>query len=493
MKSHNELDIVLDKINDLLEALAYGGKDFFLIETNSLNIYDEKVLKLLNNLNKLAEDNIEIANAINSIAKGDLNCKLSNNKNIVAQNLKTLQMRLKHLVYKTKMIASGDYEQHLDFLGELSDSFNFMLEKLKTSIATIEEQSSQIKKYQDQKFDIIINNMKEGIFILDVNNNIETYNQAALNLLRINDYDLVNKNIEDFLPGIKNHLATILSNNELYEIKLEKTIELSQLEKVDIRIDINKVFTDHKKRIILIITDISEFKEVQRLKDQFLAVVSHELRTPVTIINGYLDLIASGICGTIDDDIKVMIEKSRLNCSRLNSIINDLLDIEKFESEKIAFNMQKHKCIDIVNEIIKINQDLIEKNNMSVLLHNNLKENILIYIDGNRLTQAVTNLITNAIKNAPEYTPIEFHLKRNQNTLIIAVEDHGCGISDEIKNKVFDKFIQADSSDSRSTKGGVGLGLSIAKNIIEKMNGEISFETEVNKGTTFYIKLPIYQ
>ncbi|MDX2271728.1 MAG: AAA family ATPase [Cyanobacteriota bacterium] len=272
--------------------------------------------------------------------------------------------------------------------------------------------------------------------------------------------------------------------------------------------------------------DITEYKKVERMKNEFVSMVSHELRTPMTSIQGSLGLINGGIAGRLPDQVHLLIDIAYKNTRRLVLLINDILDIEKIESGKMAFDLKAVDLVTLVQQSIEASQAYAKQFEVVFQLENHLSTLTnadgegdtsanfdKVLVDSNRLMQVMINLLSNAAKFSPPQSTVTVSVQRILEAvspvgaalsteaelqgepmtpayfLRVAVSDHGPGIPAAFHSQIFQKFAQADSSDTRQ-KGGTGLGLSICKAIIENMGGKIDFVTEEGKGTTFYFDLP---
>lgn len=238
----------------------------------------------------------------------------------------------------------------------------------------------------------------------------------------------------------------------------------------------------------VVIRDISKRKEVDRMKDEFVSTVSHELRTPITSIQGSLGLIANGVMGTLPPTAKPLIDIAYKNCSRLVLLINDILDSEKIAAGKMRFVFKEQELMPLVEQTIEANRAYGTQYGIRFELAGALP-GLRVDMDGDRITQVLTNLMSNAAKFSPKGDVVTISVLRHDGRLRIAVSDRGPGIPPEFRDRIFQKFSQADSSDRRA-KGGTGLGLSISKAIVEHHGGSLSFETQEGKGTTFFMDLP---
>ena len=248
--------------------------------------------------------------------------------------------------------------------------------------------------------------------------------------------------------------------------------------------------------------------KLERLKSEFISIVSHELRTPLTSIKNSLEIMLSGKCGEVTQSYEKFLDMAKRNSMRLSGIINDLLDLSKIEAGKMDYHF---KNIDINSSIKSVKTSLLilakNKNQEIVSIEG---ENLPpVYADSQRLEQVLTNLLSNAIKFTPEgkTITIKSELVKSQDITFpevfdypkeklsgeyvrVSVIDEGIGISAENLVRVFDKFAQIDSTLSRNV-GGTGLGLPIAKQLIEAHNGVIWCDSVLDKGTTFSFLLPV--
>lgn len=251
-----------------------------------------------------------------------------------------------------------------------------------------------------------------------------------------------------------------------------------------------------------------KLQKLERLKSEFISIVSHELRTPLTAIKNAMDIILSGKAGDMTENIEKFVSMGKRNAIRLSGIVNDLLDISKIEAGKMDFKFELTN-IEPVIEGVKNNLTEVAREKNLVIKYTPMKESVEVYADSNRIEQVLTNLVSNAIKFTPEAGEInissrivnarelqydqsfEEDIKNLQgNYLQVCVEDHGIGIERKDLNHVFDKFAQIENSLSRQV-GGSGLGLPIARQLMESHNGAIWCDSEINKGSRFYFVIPV--
>jgi signal transduction histidine kinase len=232
-------------------------------------------------------------------------------------------------------------------------------------------------------------------------------------------------------------------------------------------------------------------RRAETARDEFLATVSHELRTPLTAIHGSLGLVANGVTGQISARTAELVEIGVKNSRRLILLVNDLLDMRKLESGKMRFDMKLIDLVEVVRHAIDENRPFLQQHQARCVFDPDTGP-VFVYADQHRITQVVTNLLSNATKYGGENEAIEVRIGIQNKIVRISVSDKGEVIPVEFRSRMFDKFTQLDSSDSRSV-GGSGLGLSIVKAIIEAHDGKVGFTSYRDVGTTFYFDLPVSQ
>lgn len=246
---------------------------------------------------------------------------------------------------------------------------------------------------------------------------------------------------------------------------------------------------DEGQRFLAIIRDVTERRRVEQMKNEFVSTVSHELRTPLTSIAGSLGLLAGGAAGALPERAAKLIKIAHGNSERLVRLINDILDIEKIESGKMTFDIRPTPLRHLLEQAIQSNQAYAAEFGVHTKLDDHGAEGATVLADPDRLMQVVINLLSNAAKFSPAGGAVTVAVRRAGKSYRIAVRDQGTGIPEAFKERIFSKFAQADSSDTRA-KGGTGLGLSIVKEIVARHNGTVTFTSEPDEGTEFVVEIP---
>lgn len=239
-------------------------------------------------------------------------------------------------------------------------------------------------------------------------------------------------------------------------------------------------------RIYAVARDETERHRVEQIKREFVAKVSHELRTPLTSISGALRLLDGGAMGSLPPAAAKLIATAGSNAQRLLRLINDLLDVEQVSAGKMHFDLQVQSVMAAVDEAVAATEAFAAQHQarIAVVARDDLAR---VRVDSFRLVQVMINLLSNAAKFSPVGGVVKVVVKSSRESVRIEVSDHGGGIPEAFRGRVFDRFSQAEGQSARS---GSGLGLAIAKELVERMGGRIDFVTATGLGSTFFVEFP---
>ena len=339
-----------------------------------------------------------------------------------------------------------------------------------------------------------MNNFPDTIYFKDAASRFTRINRTQAQLLGIDDINAaIGKTDHDFQPI------------ELAQVALaeEQQIVATGQPVID-RLEFNPTADGHPRwlsttkvpiksatgQVIGIVgmsRDITARQEIDRMKSEFITTVSHELRTPLTSIRGSLGLLAGGAVGNISHSAKKMVDIAYKNSERLTRLVNDILDIKRIEGGKLAFRIAPLDLTCLVEQVIEANRGYGEQFGVTFVLTESIP-GAHIQGDADRLIQVFTNLLSNAAKFSPADGTVEVAVTRQNHLLRVGVTDHGPGVPDAFRARIFGKFAQADGSASRQN-GGVGLGLSIAKAIVERHGGRLDYISAPGQGATFFVDL----
>ena len=341
----------------------------------------------------------------------------------------------------------------------------------------------------------IINHMIVGLVIVNQDGYIESMNPSAEKIFGYKAEEIVGRHLLSLFSDSKffsehNESDTTSFMDTLFNQALNRIGEFDCIKKngedFPVELSISELKTHEGERYMANILDVSERKEVERLKKEFVSTVSHELRTPLTSIRGSLTLLSVGAMGALPEQAKKVVSIAERNTIRLIGLINDILDIEKLEAGKL----------DMVFENTNM-KDIMERSEQSVntfAANNGVKLEMMptdaqVYADGDRIVQVLVNLLSNAIKFSPQGQTVTVAVENAAGFVHVRVIDRGRGIPEQFKKLLFQRFQQVEASDAKK-KGGTGLGLAICKGIIEQHGGQIGVDSEEGKGSTFWFRLP---
>ncbi|HOL05020.1 MAG TPA: ATP-binding protein [Syntrophorhabdaceae bacterium] len=379
---------------------------------------------------------------------------------------------LAELVLAAKQVSQGNFNvkvflKNNDELKDLAESFNEMTIKMQNMFQHLANQK--------EEFNTIISSIEEPLFVLKKDGTVKLCNESF-------------KRIADNRELKGGYFWEYCRSPELDDIvkkvKLERKHHLEEIKIKDRFYLCSFTFLNQTEEIVIILQDITRFKQLETLKKEFIANISHELRTPLTAIKGFIE--------TLEEEEHIQnvryLEAIKRHTNRLMNIVNDILVLSELEKEGIRLEKEDVNLIDLTENILKIFEQRIKEKGLSVVL--NAQENIRpIKADSFRLEQMLINLMDNAIKYTEKGT-ITISINQDEDICMITVEDTGIGIPESSIPRIFERFYTADKSRSKKL-GGTGLGLSIVKHIVLLHKGSIDVQSSFGKGTKFTIKLPM--
>ena len=338
----------------------------------------------------------------------------------------------------------------------------------------------------------------DGMLLLDDAGNIRGTNPSIFRMFGYREEELLGRHNTELMAepfDLKTSRAWLESVGSAGEHGAGRRQEFTGLRAdgstFETEVAISLVPDQGERRYVAAIRDITDFKHAEAMKSEFVSTVSHELRTPLTSIGGSLGLLASGAVGKLNDKADRLVAIAHSNCERLIRLINDILDIEKIESANMHFADEELDICQLVLRTSAANGPFADGRGVS-LATEGCDGRIMVRGDADRLEQALTNLVSNAIKYSPPGETVEVAALTEGKWVVVEVRDRGAGVPMEFRGRIFGKFAMADGSDSRQ-RGGTGLGLSIAREIAERHRGSIDFHDRDGGGTVFCLRVPIFE
>jgi len=380
----------------------------------------------------------------------------------------------------------------LEVRGQLRDDGNYTLTytditPLKRSELAYRDQVTRLSSILDAAVDAIITINESG--------SIESWSKGAERLFGYREEEVIRRNVSILMPDPHSsahdgYLARYVQTGVKRIMGIRRELEGRHKDGSIIPVDlgVSEMRVGERRLFIGVVRDITERRAVERLKNEFVSTVSHELRTPLTSISGALGLLSGSAAGDMTPKARRLVEIAQQNSSRLIRLINDILDLEKAEAGRLDLVMEKQRLLPVVTAAIEAARGLADSRGIAIDADASSVDG-LVLVDRDRLIQILSNLLSNAIKFSPDHGVVTVRIERSTRMLKVLVIDRGPGIPDSFRSRIFQKFAQADSSDSRA-RGGTGLGLSIAQTLAEKLGGSIDFTSVAGQGTTFEVSLP---
>ena len=406
----------------------------------------------------------------------------------------TRELRILH--NGVQKISTGEFGYTIkdkDVSAEVKELFN-AFNQMSNRLHIYEEQNIEQLTLERNKLEAVLMSIANGVVVCDNNDNVVLINNHAHKLLELDDEQILNIKIQDYVDTegnfcFKDKIEEF--KDTPLEVMENKPLEFNiQVDTRVIKSIISPMFTRNKDYVgyIIVLIDMTKEAEMDAMRSTFISNVSHELRTPVTVLRSYIDTLYNYGNEFDYDTQKEFIGTINQEIIRLQGMVNDILDFSRMEA-----NAQMEKSLNSVYEVVDTCvsqvQALTKERNLKITVtkDDGIPEFLFNY-DG--IERALTNLLSNAIKYSPDNGEIKVNLSKTDNNAEITVTDQGCGIAPEFQKKIFDRFYRVENN--IHTVKGTGLGLHLVKQTIEKYhNGKVFVNSAAGQGSTFGIILPI--
>lgn len=390
-------------------------------------------------------------------------------------------------------ISSGQLNQKIDLntddeIGELSREFNKMTERLRT----YEQMNVQQLIAEKKKSETIVENIADPVIVTDKNGVLILINQAAAAVFDVRGTDWQGKFVREVVGN--QSWAEMLELGGIRRIEQEHRDPLFEFTRNDLKLYFRPrqahIVDEHRniQGVVTLLQDVTRFKDLDRMKSEFIATVSHELRTPLTSLSMGIDILTQEVVGSVNQRQKDLLVAAKDDSERLRKLVKELLDLSKLESGKYEMKKELVDFRRLVADAVRPLRLPFEEK--QIHLDINIPEHLpALSADPHQLTWVVSNLLSNALRYTDIDGKVQLTATEEKQGLLVTVADTGHGIPQESLVTVFDKFVQVKSS-TETTPGSVGLGLAIAREVVEAHGGRIWVESQVGVGSTFFFTIP---
>ena len=377
-------------------------------------------------------------------------------------------VRYGNLATKIEKIDYTDYKN-------LSESINRMVETLNDREKMVIEYQNELTR-QNKFLEAVINSLSDGILIIDEHHKILRVTPKIAQWFNEDGKKLINKNFSDYIQSKENIKYEKLKENEIF-IKNNSNASFQAT-------TMKLVLDDRKKRFVIIIKDITNQKELEKLREDFVATLTHDLKVPIIAESNILEFLVNEKFGEINEKQYEAITNMK-NCNQeLLELVQVLLETYKIDESGIDLDKQNIDLIPFIRNIVDDMQPIAEKSGLKINFY--AENELKILADNMHLKRVIKNLIQNAIYHSDSNKDVDVKLQQDQNFVNILIIDYGKGISQEDIDKIFNKYY---STAKKFRKIGTGLGLYLSQQIIKAHGGEITVTSEENLHTEFCIKL----
>ena len=402
--------------------------------------------------------------------------------------IRRFTQKLDYLTQIALKVSNGDFTQKIlintdDEVGQLSRAFNGMIQNIKESSLRLTEEKN--------RSEAVISCIPEGIIVTDTENHLILANERAESIFKFSSEKAQGKLLLEYLNN-EDLIAHFREEVQWQGKRLVREIHLPDAEGKDriyalISSPVIASKDEGRIGIITIIRDVTQEKELGELRDGFLRTVTHELRTPLTSIIGFLELIKGSTQQALSDQTRKWIQIALHEAANLKELIDDLLDLSQIRAGRMRIQHEYLNVVELFSSLVQTFQPLAQRRQLD-LIAGAVDPSLEISADGSKLRRILVNLISNALKFT-QVGYIRLDCVDDAHEIIFSVTDTGIGLREDETEVIFEKFRQIDYSSTRKYEG-IGLGLSIVKQLVEMHGGRVWVVSVFGKGSTFYFSLP---
>jgi len=413
-----------------------------------------------------------------------------------ASFIRTILKPAEKLTRSVRNISRGQLNQKIDIntddeIGVLSREFNKMTERLRA----YEQTNIHKLMVEKKKSETIVESIADPVIVTDEEGKIILMNEAAIKVFDLRTKDWQGKTLEEVIDD--KSMLEFLQPEAIARFEKEHRDLVFEVKKSNgqlyFRPRQTKILDENgnQQGIITLLQDVTRFKNLDIMKSEFIATVSHELRTPLTSLTMGIDILSQEVVGTLNKKQKELLTTIKDDSERLRKLVKELLNLSRLESGKYEMKKEYTDIRNIVADAIKPMRLPFEEKQISLEI--DVQEGLpAIFVDSHQLVWVLSNLLNNALRHTDPGGRVHLEVARTNNEILLKVSDTGHGISSEHLEVIFEKFVQIKNS-TETTPGSVGLGLAIAREVVEAHGGRIWVESQVGVGSTFYFTIPIEQ
>ena len=522
-----------DKINDVLarESDPFYNKVFNTIRESIILLNPENLNIIFNNLN--ADKVFDFANRKTILCRDIMTSdsysvfdvavrKIYEYKGIWEGELTMIDASGKEFVGSVGMSYIEENNTEMIFMKVIDITQNKLAEeRVESSVKSLQEKNAELENAKtaimnvlediniekskvadrEQRLEAIIESIAEGVVVIENDKNIFMSNTTILKMLGYKENEFDNQPYANVLHIIdentgeldKDFIDNVFRTGEVLSRFNKSQIVTKDGRKIDISETVSPIKDSSGKvhRLVVVIKDVTEQRKVEKMRSEFVSIASHQLRAPLTAISWYIEMLMDEKSNTnLTDEQKGYISMVSEGNRKMTLLVNDLLDISRLEGGKeLQFIKSDADIIEVVKDVIEEQKSLATQKKQNLLVTQNPEGPIIINIDKDKIRQVIVNLVNNAIKYTPEGGEISIYTEFKDGFVRINIKDNGIGIPKDQQARIFEKFFRSDNAVSIQAQGS-GLGLYVAKEVVEKHGGRIEFQSEVGNGTTFTVVLP---
>lgn len=358
---------------------------------------------------------------------------------------------------------------------------------------TKRKEAEEKLKESEEKYSSLVEESNDAIILIQ-KDKLVFLNQKMSELVGYSVEECLDKDFLYFVAPEDHKIVLKRRADRAKGKKVEPRYEFNLVDRlgryIPVEVNVTVINFQGQSSRLAIIRDMTKAKENEKMKSEFVSVTSHQMRTPLTGIKWFTELLLADKAGVLSEKQKDYMQQVQISNERMIKLVDDLLNVSRIESgEKFKIVQKKEDIVKIFKQIIQAQKIIAEKKKIKIVITGNLENNLKVSVDKDKISLALQNLLDNAIKYSPDNSVININYRQNKNDVVFSVADHGVGIPKKQQHLIFERFFRADNV--LTTQSGTGLGLYIAKYIVEQHGGKIWFESEEDNGSTFFVSLPI--